>query len=359
MRIKRCWLFENGYSESDHFITTNAYTCIEINAHLMLSILYNVINGKFPKDVLRVWLTGSQGREQPFRLLRSMTPVFSTIINFSLKGVLERIHKLNYISSIECTEEIIFPIVQRRLLQLNNETDETFLIPTLVEVKNEIRESKKRAILLSQKCRMELNSYDDDCLVKDTTHLVEDAIHHDQEDEDTNIRDGDEEQPVAESDIAQIREDIAVIQLQKKSNTSLPTYIQSAEKGSIHSHSNSTVVDSRKSKKTPFVEYNGAYIRKTTALYLLQENYQVSNDRLLRVRSSQPSHLFSASDLENNSSSFVRMGDLCLFHRVDSEKVFFFYFFMHFCPGTMTTHAETINSDLQRGLDRCLRHIQH
>ena len=85
----------------------------------MLSILYNVINGKFPKVVLRVWLTGSQGCEQLFRLLRSMTPVFSTIINFSLKGVLERIHKLNYISSIECTEEIIFPRVQRRLLQLN------------------------------------------------------------------------------------------------------------------------------------------------------------------------------------------------------------------------------------------------
>ena len=27
-----------------------------------------------------------------------------------------------------------------------------------------------------------------------------------------------------------------------------------------------------------------------------------------------------------------------------------------FCPGTMTTHAESINSDLQRGLDRRLRH---
>ena len=34
-------------------------------------------------------------------------------------------------------------------------------------------------------------------------------------------------------------------------------------------------------------------------------------------------------------------------------------FFMHFCPGTITTHAESINSDLQRGLDRRLRHIQH
>ena len=29
---------------------------------------------------------------------------------------------------------------------------------------------------------------------------------------------------------------------------------------------------------------------------------------------------------------------------------------MHFCPGTMTTHAETMNSDLQCGMDRRLRH---
>ena len=41
-------------------------------------------------------------------------------------------------------------------------------------------------------------------------------------------------------------------------------------------------------------------------------------------------------------------------------KMFFvFVFFMHFCLGMMTTHTESINSDLQRGLDRRLRHTQH
>ena len=34
-------------------------------------------------------------------------------------------------------------------------------------------------------------------------------------------------------------------------------------------------------------------------------------------------------------------------------------FFMHFYPGMMTTHAEPINSDLRRGLDRHLQHTQH
>ena len=31
----------------------------------------------------------------------------------------------------------------------------------------------------------------------------------------------------------------------------------------------------------------------------------------------------------------------------------------NFCPGTMTTHTESINSDLSHELDRRLRHTQH
>ena len=75
------------------------------------------------------------------------------------------------------------------------------------------------------------------------------------------------------------------------------------------------------SAKCPFMMYNGTYIRKSTALYLLQENFAVSNDRLLRVRAQQPSHIFSSSENEKNGlQNAVRSGDLCLFKRVDSPK---------------------------------------
>ena len=49
-----------------------------------------------------------------------------------------------------------------------------------------------------------------------------------------------------------------------------------------------------------------------------------------------------------------------LHNLVKGKYVLLFYFFIYafFCPGTMTTHAESINSDLQRGLDRRLRHTQ-
>ena len=43
----------------------------------------------------------------------------------------------------------------------------------------------------------------------------------------------------------------------------------------------------------------------------------------------------------------------------NTGKVVFNFLFMHFCPGTMTTHADSINSDLQRGVERRLRHTQH
>ena len=79
---------------------------------------------------LRVWACGSQACEQTFHLLRSMTPTFSTIVNFSMKGILERVHKLNYLASVEASEEIVFPRVKRHL-QLKKETSDAFEIPTL------------------------------------------------------------------------------------------------------------------------------------------------------------------------------------------------------------------------------------
>ena len=75
------------------------------------------------------------------------------------------------------------------------------------------------------------------------------------------------------------------------------------------------------SAKCPFLMYNGTYISKSTALYLLQENFVVSNNRLLRVRAQQPSHIFSSSENEKiGLQNAVSSGDLCLFKRVESSK---------------------------------------
>ena len=87
-RIWKYLLNENDYSVNDNFVTGNAYLCVELNSHALIGIIFNIINGQLPKEAMRVWTAGSQGCEQVFRLLRSMTPVFSTIINFTLNGIL-------------------------------------------------------------------------------------------------------------------------------------------------------------------------------------------------------------------------------------------------------------------------------
>ena len=56
------------------------------------------------------------------------------------------------------------------------------------------------------------------------------------------------------------------------------------------------------------------------------------------------------------------LGDLNVYRDIDVNHIFkllfLFILFIHFYPGTLTTHAESINSDLQGELDRRLRHIQ-
>ena len=55
---------------------------------------------------------GSQPCEKAFRAARSMTPMFSTIINFSILGLLRRLHKLQIkveLESLSNTTGIIYP----------------------------------------------------------------------------------------------------------------------------------------------------------------------------------------------------------------------------------------------------------
>ena len=317
LRIWRVWLHLNNYTELDHFITRNAYICTELNGHLVLNILYNVIQRNYPPEALRVWTYGSQACEQTFRLLRSMTPIFSTIVNFSMKGLLERIHKLNYLSSVESSQEILFPRVKRRLLHLKEEGEKTFTIPTINEVENCILAAKMEAIKISKNCGMNLDRYGDEHLFLPVTESI---ITQYEQDSDLVTRDSEgfasAESSLPHEEVVKINEDISQVLLAKKKSTGIPTYLPSSSfSGRKYSLKN-------KSSKSLFVKYQGVFIRKSTALYLLQENNQLSNDRLLRVRSIQPSHLFN-KDVSNgcNNEGKVNSGDLCFFRRMDSDKV--------------------------------------
>ena len=71
------------------------------------------------------------------------------------------------------------------------------------------------------------------------------------------------------------------------------------------------------------------FIRKTTAVWLLQESEHVSSDRLFRVRSKQPYSsesnklLLSTENINENLhvSTLVSLGELCAFMDKDNYKL--------------------------------------
>ena len=97
MHYWRQWLLlKPDYTIGNNFITLNAYMCIELNAHSLITFLLTV-RDELPPDsgCFIPWMLGSQSCEKIFRAVRSMSSTFSTIINFGLLGLLRRLHRLH------------------------------------------------------------------------------------------------------------------------------------------------------------------------------------------------------------------------------------------------------------------------
>ena len=114
LRYWRRWLLLNdSYTLGNHFVTLNAYMCVEINAH---SLITYAITLKELRIQFCPWLLGSQSCERMFRAVRSMTPTFSTMINFAMYGLLRRMHRMAIQFKLEGeaqTTGISYPRVDR------------------------------------------------------------------------------------------------------------------------------------------------------------------------------------------------------------------------------------------------------
>lgn len=82
LRYWRQWIILHPQYSLQNFITYNAYICVELNAHALVTFFMTVRDRFNGEDSLFVpWLLGSQVCEKIFRSARSMTNSFSTMIN--------------------------------------------------------------------------------------------------------------------------------------------------------------------------------------------------------------------------------------------------------------------------------------
>ena len=88
------------------FITTPAHFSVELNAHSLLGICLLVAQRKLPESALSISNYHSQSCESTFRLTRSMSGSFSSIVNFTIEQFLKRAGKLSVLTEIQNLSEM-------------------------------------------------------------------------------------------------------------------------------------------------------------------------------------------------------------------------------------------------------------
>lgn len=128
------------YTLKDHFLTTNCMACIEINAHGLVQILLRLEN---KPNLFAPHIFDSQACEKSFRQMRSFSTVYSTVVNVSIKEMLNRLNKIQLQSDIanELSNSFAFP-----RMNINDKDYTITSLPSKKEIHDEIKKCKKLAI---------------------------------------------------------------------------------------------------------------------------------------------------------------------------------------------------------------------
>jgi len=125
------WLLNHPALATENFITSNAYACIEVNAHAILQIVHYC---KDQPELCLPFLANSQHCEKFFRYLRSMTSTMCTVVNFSLKDLMSRIRRIDLEQELSSDLKSTFVMPDKNLnIQPSNSVPNEMEINEIVE----------------------------------------------------------------------------------------------------------------------------------------------------------------------------------------------------------------------------------
>lgn len=156
LRIWRAFILQRGnkYSLEKHFVSNNAYVCVEINAHSLVMIMLYLKKENMDSLFLTT-LFGSQPCEGEFRQIRSLSSTYSTVTNCSVLEIIQRLSKIelqNEISHITL-KHFAFPRIGRPTrsyypkIDRNgvHESDKSHIIPSEDDIYKEINLARLEA----------------------------------------------------------------------------------------------------------------------------------------------------------------------------------------------------------------------
>jgi len=352
VRLWRQWIIlSDSHTLRDNFITSNAFMCLEINAHSLLTyIMTTRDHAPGNQDSPMPWMLGSQVCEATFRTIRSMNTTFSTVINFGMLGLLRRLHRLQIQTSLQAdTNSVItFPRVEKHQIKeartsytksihnIKNQDILDAVIRAEVKAKEAVEHLEMAELLKKHKkwesatkissddlskinCDDDCEDDDNECEEKLTEENDRNLIHELYSDNEQQI--SEDLKTITDNNLAEgtVVEKLNKFRTKFKriASDTIPMYkeLELPPKQQNTTHN----------QFSPFVEIflrdQSVFIRKTTVVWLLQESEFVSNDRLFRVRAKQPHSCirFNPNVTEDNQShlptvkNFVQIGDMCAF----------------------------------------------
>lgn len=139
-------LASKDYTLKDNFLSSNCYACIELNAHNLILCILHLKKINKP-ELFKPFLYESQACESLFRQLRSMSTVFSTVTNCTMKEAAARISKIQFQNDIMQRTSHLFeyPRFNKPSFSQNH------ILPSREEIFKEIEFCQKLAIATARK----------------------------------------------------------------------------------------------------------------------------------------------------------------------------------------------------------------
>lgn len=259
IRIWRQFIISTkGYTLKDNFLSANCYTCIELNAHGLVQSMLHL--KEIDKDELfKPYFFESQPRESLFRQLRSMSTVFSTVTNCTVKEALSKISKIHFQNQImQLTSQFfVYPRLKNSTFPHSNQK-----LPSKEEIFKEIKFCRTLAIATAKKIGLiegnvvSVENYE--CQIKPATPTTTSRLKKKQ---------------FIENKIGINSLQLTMCDLK---NIKLINYVNKVKPDGIDG--NGPYVEIRNSKNKKML------VKKTSLCWLLgNESKKLSSDRLLRV----------------------------------------------------------------------------
>lgn len=295
VRIWRKFVLDSpGLTLKKNFMSSNCFYCIEQNAHSFVFIL-RYLRDEQLTHLFSPSMYSSQPCESFYRLLRSLTTISSTVVNFDTKGILDRtsrIHLLNQISN-DKDSGFIYP---KALNSFNFPIPNSESFPNDSEIINTIKQCKEEALILAIKIgliRKTIKFKDPFCVCPVLPYEYK-------------VSKPEKKKKHAFGDILDENSDAFDELYMKTITASLKNFASKVEADSIPETSSYVEILSNKSRLV---------FKKTSICWLLGKNsFKCSSDRVIRVR------VNSNKNTKNNTKQAKKIKRINILRKLKSIK---------------------------------------